>query len=48
MRNNMRNIARFLFRILFFCASCRKKKTARGALRWAIYQTHSENTKLQF
>ena len=24
----MRNVARFLFRILFFCASWRKKKTA--------------------
>jgi len=40
----MRNIARFLFRILFFCASCEKKKTAGGALRWVIYQTHSENS----
>ena len=42
MRNNMRNIARFLFRILFFFTSCEKKKTAEGALRRAIYQTHSE------
>ena len=39
----MRNIARFLFRILSFCASCEKKKTAGGALWRAIYQTHSEN-----
>ena len=40
----MRNIARFLFRILFFCASCEKKKTAGGALRRMIYQTHSETS----
>ena len=38
----MRNIARFLFRILFFVAPCEKKKTAGGAFRWEIYQTHSE------
>ena len=37
----MQNIARFLFRILFFCTSCRKK-TAGGALRWVIYRTRSE------
>lgn len=38
----MRNIARFLFRILFFDSTREKKKTAGGALRWAISQTHSE------
>ena len=38
----MRNIARFQFRILFFDSPCDKKKTAGGALRWEIYQTHSE------
>ena len=39
----MRNIARFLFRILFLAPIMRKKKTAGGALRLAIYQTHSES-----
>ncbi len=42
LRHKMRNIARFLFRILSFYTSCEKKKTAGGALRLAIYQTHSE------
>ena len=29
MRNNMRNIARFLFRILFFVVPCEKKEDCR-------------------
>ena len=30
MRNNMRNIARFLFRILFFSTAYEKKEDCRG------------------
>ena len=41
----MRNIARFLFRILFFGTSYEKKRRLpEAALQWTLYQTYSESS----